>query len=41
MINIFYSYIGKVGINYEKAFEEIATEDDKERKRENIIILDI
>ena len=38
--NIYYTYNGKVGINEELKFEEIANIEDKTRKKMNIIIFD-
>ena len=38
--NIFYTYDGKIGINEELKFEEIANNEDKKRKKMNILVYD-
>ena len=38
--NIFYTYDGKIGINEELKFEEIANSEDKKRKKMNILVYD-
>ena len=38
--NIFYSYDGKVGINEESTFEEVANSEDKRRNKMNVIVFE-
>ena len=38
--NIYYSYNGKIGINEELIFEEVANIEDKRRKKMNILVFD-
>ena len=38
--NIFYTYDGKIGINEELTFEEIANREDKGRSKMNIIVFE-
>ena len=37
---IFYAYDGKVGINEELSFEEVANSEDKRRKKMSILVFD-